>query len=157
MPNYCSCRLEITGDKESIQKFASTIKDGILEFSQLFPCPDPNDWHYHNKTMFGTKWDVCHPEKAGIFDNKIIAIFDTAWQPPLEYCANASQLFPSLTFEIAWSEVGCGYFGVSQYKNNLIIHSFDCKFSWIEDENGDRVISENDQKFLDYFCLHQGG
>jgi len=39
MPNYCSCKLEVSGNKDELAKFISTM-NGTFSFNQIIPMPE---------------------------------------------------------------------------------------------------------------------
>lgn len=140
MPNWCENRLNITGPVEEIQRFKNSVKgkralyapsefeikseteaDKVYDFTfhSLVPVPDDvlakgyheagYDWQSHH---WGTKWDVTGSVKLlEEKDNALLYEMLTAWTPPVKWVNSASVLFPTLIFDLAYSEPGMGFAG----------------------------------------------
>jgi hypothetical protein len=116
MPNFASCVLKVTGEKRHLDEFKSTI-DGKFSLSQTVPRPEgpPTcEWAEEN---WGTKWDVAYPDVEIDDDGEIAIAFDTPWCPPFEWTKRVSPMFPRLRFQIAWSEIRVGDYGLVVAEN----------------------------------------
>ena len=79
-------------------------------------------WYYWNVHCWGTKWDV--PDKElGVdhTDRRVTLYFDTAWSPPLAWLEKVAETYPSLDFEIEYSESGCDFSGIAKYSGGEVV------------------------------------
>ena len=130
--------------------------------------PNWYDWSIEN---WGTKWDACEVdcEADGIqshvqnaidrdLEETVIDIgFDTAWSPPFEWMEKASEKFPELDFEIAFSECGMDFYGTAEAKNGKIEDHSKRGCTLSENEDEFYVPSGEYGDFLEDHSLGTGG
>ena len=77
------------------------------------------DWYMWNIANWGTKWspDV-HTVLVDIHEDQtsIRMVFDTAWAPPEVLIAKLSEMWPTLTFVLDYSEPGMDFYGASAWR-----------------------------------------
>lgn len=106
MPNWCDNSVTVSHeDKEMMQKFATSVKDGNM-FQTFIPMPeDETDWYGWHVEHWGTKWDVGDSdfflEEDGLSGN---GWFNTAWGPPIA----AFEALKELGFNIDALYFECG-------------------------------------------------
>ena len=147
MPNYCSNRLIITGNLENFRKTLFTKDDeGKLikfSFSQTIPQPKNEEWYIWNNTNWGTKWDAMNVIIHKNTKEEVNITCETAWAPPSAWASNCVKKFPELTIEIAYCEVGAGFFGVDKINST-------CKTKKVYQnmhKSGDFLFNESTQDF----------
>ena len=155
MPNWCFNHLYITGDKESLDKFASQVDEGaesgddlsIIETFLPFPDDLGDGWYDWCVTNWGTKWGDCHTrrEEAG---EGLHYVFDTAWSPPIEAIISISKLFPDLKFVIVYEEGGMGFMGGDYIRNGETVMDVSVPYPEIPD------IDEDDLPYDPYDALN---
>ena len=119
--------------------FAKT-KDNVLDTEKFVPYPakfkkqDKIAEAHHKKTPpdysvkdgynnggyewclknWGTKWGICRPElEEEDFDyGELLYKFESAWNPPIPVIIAMSKMFPTLTFEMRYFEMGCEFNGL---------------------------------------------
>ena len=148
MPNWCSNELIVSGKAKDLAVFKaqahrpSAGENSELDFciSRFIPIPEelvgtkspvdkPNpklvkkygadnwyDWCCNN---WGTKWDV-EGQAAGVSKGKLGYTFDSAWAPPSEAIRRISEMYPTLKFELRFSEEGMGFSGTQEIMNGEI-------------------------------------
>jgi len=136
MPNWCSNKIIIIGDKskiiEILEKLGTIpVSTKNVLFETLIgkdPDFDKIGWHESNLKNFGTKWDVC-PDDSNIefSEDQITMTPQTAWSPPVPFCITLAKEY-GVQVEIIYSEPGCDFAG-----RNLINESGDV----IEEEDYD--------------------
>lgn len=118
MPNWCSNHLKVTGDEAALDAFlqATTDEEGNFQFCHLAPIDEaktPSMFGPGHDT-WGTKWDL---ESDVTFDRTdpttAVAMFDTAWSPPIAWLETASTLHPTLTFALGYDESGVDFSGMT--------------------------------------------
>lgn len=125
MPNWCTCELEIEGDRESIERLlnAALPTDDIdtgtsFSLEKFIPMPvntpDVRAWREEN---WGTKWDI----NATLDDQGEIVFFkfDSAWSPPIPVIEKISKDYPSLSFLLTFEEPNMDFFGIGKFQNGL--------------------------------------
>lgn len=116
MPNYTQNVLIITGDNVQLNDLKtklgiSTVGDSIENFFELFIKNDGSPSVDRNVDNWGTKWDVCDCEVVSLYPLKLH--FQTAWSPPIKFFKTfAKDFYPTLTFELAYCEIGMGFYGM---------------------------------------------
>ena len=114
MPNWCSNYLEISGNKEVIQKIHKEIKGGKEYpklFSLFYPIPEElndaivthlpsktddkiselvkkygaEDWYYWSINNWGCKWDARDIHIEESNDVFLHLCFNTPWSPPIDF------------------------------------------------------------------------
>ena len=109
MPNWCSNHIQISGDKESIQKIKEKIEPlegneeaGIFETlignekpKNGIPIEDELDNFFGGGlSLYGCKWDVSYNECSPDFSDEAITISpNTAWSPPRNFCIKLSEMY----------------------------------------------------------------
>jgi hypothetical protein len=128
MPNWCSNKLEISGDVEA---FKTWLNGEPFTFSKIKPTPeeamkknafDDGGWYNWRVENWGTKWDL---EDVMInFDDEAFTHVETAWSPPLAAFETLSKLLPTVTFKLSYLEEGVGFCGCAFYQDGLISEEF---------------------------------
>ena len=123
MPNWCSNRIDVTGEELTLIEMESFIagEDSMFTFECVLPYPkgeniDP-DWAYDH---WGTKWDTMHSYIVPL-ENKRSIYFDTAWVHSLPVTLELSKKFPSLIFTHNYEEEGFDVSGYSVFQNGVPI------------------------------------
>lgn len=138
MPNWCTNKLEITGDEKELKKFTKKVKKKNF-MNSFLPTPkelteiqSPNkekttkklnlvmkygkeDWYTWNITNWGTKWDFEVDED--IEECKSTYHFDSAWAPPIQGIETISKSYPNLVFFLTYEEEGMGFRGIAKIQN----------------------------------------
>lgn len=135
MPNWCLNDLTIVGSKEDLEKFytenaSTTERHGktvptVLSFNKAVPQPpeilatldDPSKdaWYEWRCAHWGCKWDLGDITFENS-DEQLRYVFSTAWSPPAAWLAAVAPKYPTLEFELVYSEEGNDVFGmVSAY------------------------------------------
>jgi hypothetical protein len=122
MPNWCSCEVEIKGDREAIDKLLLNAKkdDKVFSLEKLFPMPDTEtDWYNWNINNWGTKWDL---SDVRIDDNgeSVDLKFESAWSPPINAFEKISIDYPNIHFKMTYVEEGNDFFGINEFENGQI-------------------------------------
>jgi hypothetical protein len=127
MPNWCTCELEIEGDRIDLDNLFQAAKsekgehedESCFSLNKLVPTPEEaNDdivaWRTHN---WGTKWDI-NPTLDD--QGEVIYLkFDCAWSPPIEAIEKISKQFPAISFTLTFEEPNLDFFGMCQFQNGL--------------------------------------
>lgn len=95
------------------------------------------DWRIAN---WGVKWNLGSDTDAWTHDQREFAYinFDTAWAPPFELIARASEKYPGIEFKLMYCEPGMCFCGEAIYENGQG-STFD--YDW-ESEDGMRIRDE---------------
>lgn len=131
MPNWCFCKLTVSGPEESLDSFCekvSRIDDPVLKaklfgdeelpalcFASTVP-PEKIDFDSDDlKTLWGTKWEADNSENNVEEHGNDIVWFEfcTAWNPPIEWLKATALLFPDLEFTLCYAEPGEGFSGTA--------------------------------------------
>jgi hypothetical protein len=130
------------GELESKFSFEKTVP--VQEHTCDIHC---NEW--------GTKWDAeCHGVE--LCPDGIKVWFDVPWSPPWKWVRTTANLFPGLTFFMAFSEQGAGYYGTLEVTDDECAED-------IKQINGASYDEENEcwagefGEFLDIHCISAGG
>lgn len=163
MPNWCDNTLHISGDKEQLELFKqkSIIRSGknldIFVMDGTIPMPQElaivedvneeemaerknkygfSDWYNWRHENWGTKWDA-HDSNIDIEEDSISIYFLTAWSPPENWLKKVAEMYPLLTFDLAYMETGEWYAGRTIVKDKFIQE--DCGYPKMVDEWGNEV------------------
>jgi hypothetical protein len=136
MPNHCTNNIVITGSNFNLKIFWDALKkfkgyeeneEGEISiFSSFLPMPEelqnatspgdsPNwyDWAIEN---WGSKWGDYDTDLD--FDgDRITGCYTSAWGPCNEGIKTVSALFPKLTFEVNYHELGMMFIGAQVCEN----------------------------------------
>jgi len=157
MPNWCLNFLEISGEKDNIEKIATKLKEiegsesGIFE--ALVGVDKSSDGHMEGQLQlningWGTKWDVsANQVYPDIFQNMIVISFDTPWSPPIGFCQMLSKKY-TVNCTIKYEESGNDFCGITSTNCNGEISSEE-EYSYREgkyhlDNEGFWIDVEND-------------
>lgn len=162
MPNWCSNKLTITGDKENLTIFKDQVI-GIetdICLDNLVPMPkelndtkspgdDPNwyDWRIRN---WGIKWDI----EARIVDeseNMLTYEFESPWGAPDNWVRNVALMFPDLSFKLYYKEPGMCFQGTILAQKDLFIDEQEDYFEDtgpFDEEELDEMCDDN-QEIID--------
>lgn len=119
MPNWCSNKIIITGDKSKINEILEKIgtipvDSKCILFETLIgkdPDFDKNGWHESNLKNYGTKWDVCTGDSNIEFSDDTITMTPaTAWSPPVPFCLTLAKEY-GVNVNITFFEPGCDFAG----------------------------------------------
>ena len=119
MPNWCENYLSVIGNKEEVRKF---YEKGLEESPykkqgtwSLFPYhPYLGEWNYDwCCDNWGTKWDIDFMDygEANLYDDIFTACFETAWAPPIDWLMKVQNDYPTLKFDLEYSESGTQFRG----------------------------------------------
>ena len=150
MPNWCSNHLEISGNKEVIEKIKKGIHNNDGLFKLFYPVPEElnytvgyppsktdeqiaelvkkygaTDWYDWSLKNWGCKWDArdIEIEESGD-DNLLYLIFDTPWSPPIDfYTKLANEYKVEITATYTEESVAfCGRFQSSVVRGEVVIN-----------------------------------
>ena len=146
MPNWCSNHLQISGNKEVIQKIHKEIKGGKEYpklFSLFYPIPEElnytvghppsktdeqiaelvkkygaTDWYDWSIKNWGCKWDArdIEIEESGD-DNFLYLIFNTPWSPPIDFYNKFAKEY-KLEMDATYTEEGMDFCG--RFKSSVV-------------------------------------
>ena len=141
MPNWCFNNLHVSGPSADLQRFLKTVQgeDSAgnslpLDFNQIVPqtpevlaslehkaraagnLPDWYEWRCNN---WGTKWNLDNDTELDAGDDWAIFRFDTAWSPPIPFVERASEMFPTLEFQLEYNEPGNNIGGMVRYRDGV--------------------------------------
>ena len=145
MPNWCTNTLIISGDKKVLKRFKELAKTKKSKFSldNFIPYPkiyqdvklEPmggdgyNSYDLENNLLsgynwcinnWGTKWDVTEVVlNEDLEVGRLEYNFDTAWSPPKEAIEKIALMFPTLLFDLVYTEEGCAFEGKMIIRNNV--------------------------------------
>lgn len=186
MPNLSSNALILTPlNDQGIKDIADYIEEvkatgqgeGNGLFATRFPYPE-GIWSQDNgwagvewcSANWGTKWDTWYKEGGdGIqlvdeSDTHFHITFDTAWAPPTMYVLRLSEQLPNVKFELAYSEMGMGFAGVTIIQNGEVLSETEIKVAFDKDwDDCDDDEGEEPQPMgewsahLEKYQIHQGG
>ena len=171
MPNHCSNQLTIRGDEFHRKRFAlqAYSSDTRLDLDNFSPMPfalslqskmhpDPrspryrellvkaygfDNWYDWRIKHWGTKWG-CYHVRLSIVGRVHHYNFSTAWSPfSPGILESMARMFPMLSFELLFAEIGCAYYGSMKAANGKLgvcsesslddVSFYDCdsgKFIW---------------------------
>jgi hypothetical protein len=151
MPNWCSNRIEIQGNVDSIKAITEKLCNGadnneklfvslVGEFTEnyLYDSPIPfisddskvgdkyYDWYEHNRVEYGTKWDTdIELENIDTYDDYIhITNLETAWSPPIAFCSKLSKMYEGVEVTLHFEEGGMNFGGIYVFSGGEIISMF---------------------------------
>jgi hypothetical protein len=137
MPNYCSCSISVKGDEEEMKRFYTTLdipnncgQKVVFSFHQTVPCEKDCNTAL---TVWGTKWDVIDPVILEKSTTLFILTCGTAWTPPIKWGRKVSEMFPTLTFTIAYCEAGMEFYGVFE-TNSSQKETITQEYGFLEDD-----------------------
>ena len=107
MPNYCSCKLRIGADKETIQ----FLSDSEFSFEKIRPRPEDVEWYEWNCDFWGTKWERTNYRLLRKGEMGMEISFTTAWNPPFALFEHLVEVHQDVWLKCDWSEEG-GFAGV---------------------------------------------
>jgi len=114
------------GGEEEKKEESELLKQALKETGS------ENGYHWRINN-WGTKWDIGNIEDMGydINDTEIVINFSSAWSPPENWLKKVGNDYPELTFELKFSEPGCGF------KGSLIIDGGEVVEETTEEYYGD--------------------
>lgn len=120
------------------------------------------DWAHDN---WGTKWGA-YDSRFSITDGEATVWFDSAWAPPEPWLRTLMAKYPEGRTELAYSEGGIGFYGVTVYIDGLLIKD-ECSDSdfWNEEKSWDDedvddpmdMVTVSCRAHLETYGLHTGG
>ena len=138
MPNWCTNRLEVSGDPETLRRFVAEQRpdgaDSGLSLAKAVPLPetflerrgltDPiersrlaervDDYRWRLQ-YWGTKWDIAdvNIQIVGNARDSETAFyhFDSAWSPPEHWFRMIADRYSTLDFALTYAEPGCDFQG----------------------------------------------
>ena len=141
MPNHCSNHLVVKGRSGPLAQFKALARNDSevppedFDISKFISMPEelrairsPNndpqsaanmvskygypDWYEWANAVWGTKWGTYQSNLYHDEQDQLGYAYQTAWSPLNEDCiGKLSALFPDLTFEVKYAEIGVGYYG----------------------------------------------
>jgi len=122
MPNWCENKLTVDNVTPAFQKFLK--EEGGFSFERMAkpnrPESDEAGWGTvaAQNAAWGTKWDLVEHEAREIADlladgNDVQ--FDTAWSPPIKAIQALSNMFPEVSFTLAYHEPGMCFCGKADF------------------------------------------
>ena len=162
MPNWCMNKIKASGRDSRIQEFFDFVNEEIDEtenckfsFNKIIPMPKellenpyPSDqekkdnfekfgfesWYEWSCANWGTKWnasEIVINNEPDIKNYEII--FNSAWSPPIPIFQRIMELYPELTFDIHYCEIGESFAGHVYLEDGIVINN------WMED---DRCVNQ---------------
>jgi len=152
MPNWCECKLEVSGNKEDLDRFKEHAKgnNGIIDFNKFIPYPEKyrkldniseqaeietplfNSRYVKDGYNSGgyewciknwnTKWNASEVSILDEYDGYTRYRFDTPWSPPEKVIIKMGKVFSMLRFSLSYWEGGAGYQGSLEIENGRIIN-----------------------------------
>jgi hypothetical protein len=130
MPNWCQNQLTVTGATPELRAW---LKKKGFSFEKMNPPRKPrktrNVWAspdmYYN--AWGTKWDLPENEQREVASDLLdhgSAFFDTAWSPPMQAIGALSRMFPAVTFQLNYCELGMFFAGTTTYSDGECHNDF---------------------------------
>lgn len=107
MPNIVCNILRLLGDGRDIAKLLRTVSSPgkVFDFNRIIPEPvDCGDEYSWMREHWGTKSNAYESEQE---DDATIR-FTTPWASPLPVIQRLSAMFPTLIFELLWSDEAIG-------------------------------------------------
>lgn len=152
MPNWCQNTVVVSGDKERIKSFFRSNRSceqplsfakAVAEPEGLYQRPsndnsiallfgakiddDKLDWYHWHIRHWGSKWDANFEfsPPPQVETRSITYYFCTAWSPPAEWFKETAAIWPDLSFEIVYAEVGNDFAGRIVAENGKVIKEED--------------------------------
>lgn len=158
MPNYCSNRIEVTGNPDEILHLLDFIKsseDVAFDFNKVIPYPEEfarmdaekessgftaggYEWRVQ---YWGTKWNAVDPfiehnsSSNDKIPNDVTIYYQSAWYPALPVTKALSILLPNLTFTHKYDQMQMDYRGYTVFKNGEVLEE-DIGLALIIDDGG---------------------
>ena len=160
MPNYCSCRIIITGGslpvfKKTLNTDNSSGEKVLFSFHQTVPIPDKYNGSYSD--IWGTKSEGdTWMEKYIITDDEVDIFTETAWSVPGQWAESCMKKFDDLHIKIAWSEAMSQHYGIWEDGNDSCIKFNDDDFKYSEEED-DYIIGGDLKKHVEKYEIGLGG
>jgi len=111
MPNWCSNRMEVIGDKDYLDKLEAAANENKL-FETVKPI---GNWEYNTAiNEWGTKWDANEATPDRLDDTHLQIYFDSAWGPPIgvyEHLISEAYEGRIESVEATYFEPGMGFVG----------------------------------------------
>ena len=127
MPNWCNNTLTVSGPQEIISRMRSEIRgkqEEVLDFEMILPTPrdllEGQGWYDWRVANWGTKWNADDSALEEISAEEMVYYFMSAWSPPIQVIAALGKNFPSLSFNLQYSEPGCAFKGRFVVENGLV-------------------------------------
>ena len=130
MTSYCSNLLIVKGDsKKELELFYKANyqhKHQVLSFENLVPI-------IHNKKygevltqsdcgeFWGTKWEAMDFETTALGQDSLIYKFYTAQTPPTTWLHKVAKIYPSMLFELEYSNSETNFWGKQIYEKGWMI------------------------------------
>ena len=124
MPNWCQNHLTVIG---ATPEFRAWLETEGFSFEKMNPprrprkakpfCPTVLESHYQ---VWGTKWDLDDKDQKQVAEELLdsaSAYFDTAWSPPMQAIAALSRMFPAVSFQLDYCELGMFFAGIATFQD----------------------------------------
>ena len=133
MPNWCSNKLTITGNKENLKMFKEQVRgvETDMCLNNLVPMPkelegttspgDKYNWYDWRIRNWGIQWDV----EARLVDESedvLIYQFESHWCPPYNFVRKIAPMFPDLSFDLYYKEPGMCFQGTILAQKDLFVN-----------------------------------
>lgn len=135
MPNWCSNKIIITGEKDKLTDLIEFVESKELNYEILFDkiIPVPTDisetmeGYYFRLNNWGTKWE---PDSIGLelTGNDVIFTFETAWSPSIGITAKLAELYPELKIIHIYEEMNTDYSGRMEWENGKVTLNIDGEY-----------------------------
>jgi hypothetical protein len=138
MPNWCYNNLQISGNKEVIEKIRNWHKQpdkktDVGLFGLFYPLPKElenttfpvsesnntliekygaDNWYKWNLANWGVKWDASEIELLDETATDLSLRFETPWGPPIEFYEKLKKDFPDINIFSSYTEEGISFAGV---------------------------------------------
>jgi len=138
MPNWCYNNLQISGNKEVIEKIRNWHKQpdkktDVGLFGLFYPLPKElenttfpvsesnntliekygaDNWYKWNLANWGVKWDASEIELLDETATDLSLRFETPWGPPIEFYEKLKNDFPDINIFSSYTEEGISFAGV---------------------------------------------
>lgn len=156
MPNWCENTLTVHGPKGDVKHFKDSLVRGdegrYSLLDQFFPTPDSEkeNWYEWCRNNWGTKWPD-HLTLSDDFGGVLTYLGDTAWAPPIKGYQKVSELFPTLTFILTYSEEGCYFLGGVAIRAGEVLEEIEGDFPEIEMPDSDEGDTDTEEEWNSYY------
>jgi len=131
MPNWCTNRVNVSGEPEEVKKLVALVRgegaEGEFHLNSIIPMPAELEdtkapttdsdapvvdghanWYSWRVDNWGTKWEVGEVDYYDSDDDGYVQWeFCTAWGPPEGACNRLRELFPDVSISWFYDEPGC--------------------------------------------------
>lgn len=138
MPNVCVGYLTIDCPDYVFEEIKNYVQgdDSIFDFDKIIPMPDDiykgllgpeekkiygeSNWYDWSLKNWGTNWNAMESELDGG-----TYMLETAWSSCSPVIAALAKHFPEAILRYSYSESGCEFCGVEEYRNGVLTYSLE--------------------------------